>query len=188
MDIHKWLEETAEADAPRDPAQTLGATFPQRPEKSKPVFKDKRAAKRTRSDSSLLEPQPPTQRENSPAKRSKLSTEEKPVPGAHSEDSHPSQSDSAESESSSHRYARKPRRKTRLERYEPKPVEQRVKHVHPSRKGESKKTRRKSKRRKGEHSGSGIADGFHAKNVSGNRLTVRAAGHAKARMPADDWW
>jgi hypothetical protein len=188
MDIHKWLEETAEATAPQDPAQTLGATFFQRPEKSNPVFKDQRAAKRTRSDSSLLDPQPHTQRESPLAKRSKLPTKAKPVSGASSEASHPSQIDSAESESSSHRYARKPRRKTRLERYEPKPVEERVKHVHPSRKGESKKARRKTKRKKGEHSGSGIADGFHAKNVSGDRLTVRAAGHAEVRKPADDWW
>jgi len=170
MNIHKWLEEIKDAEAPHNPEQTAGATFFQRTEHSRPVFKEKRTAKRSRSDSSLLEPRPHTQM--TPPKKPKLATKGKSVASALSEASEPDQSDSAESESSSDRYARKPRRKTRPERYQPKPVVQRVKHVHKSGKGESKKTRRKSRRKKGEQSCSGVAESFQAKNVSKDRLTV----------------
>jgi hypothetical protein len=170
MDIQKWLNETADASAPPDPAQTAGSTFFQRPEKAKPVFKEKHAPKRSKSDSSLLDPQPPTHK--APPKRPKAPAEKSPDPSARSEASSPSHSESAGSESSSHRYARKPRRKTRVERYEPKVVDERGKHAHRSRKDKSKKSRRKPTRKKGEQSGSG--QGFHANNVSKDRLTVRA--------------
>ncbi|KAF2831294.1 hypothetical protein CC86DRAFT_463214 [Ophiobolus disseminans] len=173
MDIQKWLDDTAEVHmhAPPNPAQTPGSGFFQRPEKPKPVFKEKHAPKRCKSDSSLLDPQPHPHK--APPKESKPPTEGSLDASAYSEVSRPSRSDSAESVSSNHRYARKPRRKTRLERYEPKPVKERGKHIHHSRKDESNKTRRESKRRKGEKLGSGVAQSFRAKNVSGDRLTLK---------------
>jgi len=186
MDIQKWLDDTAEAKAPPDSTETPGSNFFQRAEKPKPVFKEKHGRKRRQSDSSLLDPQPHAHK--APPKESKPPTECSPDASLYSDASRPSRSDSAESESSSHRYARKPRRKTRLERYEPKPVKERGKHVHRSRKDESKQTRRKSKRKKVEKSGSAVAQSFHAKNVSRDRLTVRTSGYAAVYVDADDWW
>ena len=185
MDIHRWLEETAGAKVPPDLAQTPGSNIVQRAEKLKPVFKEKRAPKRSKSDSSLLDPQPHSRR--APPKESKPSTEESSDASVYSKASRPSRNGSTESESSSHHYAQKPRHKTRLERYEPKQNKERGKHVHQSRKDESKKSRRKSKRKKGEKSGSGVAQNFHAKNVSRDRLTVRVAGHAVICIDTNDW-
>lgn len=186
MDIKKWLNETADARTPPGPGQTSATSFFQHPEKSRPVFDQKRAAKRKKSDSSLLNLQ--TSAKGTPPKRSTASTVGRRAASEHSEASRPSQSDSAGSKSPRHQFARKPRHKTRLERYKPKHVKGRGDHAHQSRKDESKKPRRKSKCKKGDPSGSGIAVGFHAKNVSRDRLTVRAAGHADVGMPADDWW
>jgi hypothetical protein len=79
----------------------------------------------------------------------------------------------------SNRYARRPRRKTRPEHYEcPSTVVtgERGKPAHLREKGESKKPRHKSRRKKGEQGekpSSGVVQSFHAKNVSSDRLTVR---------------
>jgi hypothetical protein len=187
MDIHKWLEETAEAKAPLDPPRVPGQDFFHRLENPKQVFDRKGAQKQGKSDSSLLEPQP--QSHQAPLARPKPLTEQPSGASAYSKTSHPSHCDSTDSESASQRYARKPRRKTRLERYEPSfKQKERGKHVHQSRKDESKKSRRKSKRKKGEKAGSAIAQTFHAKNVSGDRLTVRAASDAVCGVNADNWW
>lgn len=186
MDIQKWLEDAMEAEAPIDPALALCPEFFQRRETPAPVFKQKHVPKRRKSDSSLLEMQPHAHR--APPKKAKRPTESSPNPSTHSDSSRPSRSNFAESESSSHRYARKPRRKTRLERYEPKPDKERGKHVHRSRKDESKRTRRKSKRRKDEILGADVAQNFQAKNVSRDRLTVRSAVYAVIDVHADDWW
>ncbi|KAH7087047.1 hypothetical protein FB567DRAFT_444090 [Paraphoma chrysanthemicola] len=172
MDICKWLNETEVADQSLNSPQPPGHDFFHRVEKPKPVFRQKGTPTRSRSDSSLLEPQPQSHR--APLARPKPLTEQPSDTDAYSKVSCPSRGGSAESESSSQRYARKPRRKTRLERYEPSSKKQeRGKYVHHSRKGESKKSRRKSKRKKGEGPANGTADTFHAKNVSGDRLTLK---------------
>lgn len=149
-------------------------------EKADPMRQSSHRRKQSRSDSSLL-PLPPrhtphTKKRRPPTERN--TTDE----SAGSEVSDATHTESAESSTSSQRYARKPRRKTRPERYEPpsKPVRERGKHAHGRPKGESKKSRRKSRRRIGEQPGSGIVQTFHAKNVSRDRLTVSAAIHAVA--------
>jgi hypothetical protein len=173
MDIHKWLEETADAKAPADGPSKSVSNFFQPVKKAKPVFEHWPAPERSKSDSSLLDPQP---LRRAPPRKHKLSNEksgEESASGA----SQP-QDESTGSEASSHRYARKPRRKTRPDRYEPSPERNKArgKHIHASRKSESKKTRRKSKRKKEEPGG--IGQTFQAKNVTRDRLTVRAAVYA----------
>lgn len=81
---------------------------------------------------------------------------------------------SRSSSSSSHQYARRPRRRTRLERYEPgsKAAKERGKKKNRHSKGESTKTRHKSRRKKRQNPGAGLVQSFHAKNVSQARLTV----------------
>ncbi|KAH4803010.1 hypothetical protein HBI25_117060 [Parastagonospora nodorum] len=175
MDIERWLNETAEAGIPPKQGQASDSAFFQPTEIPRAVFKDKHARKRARSDSSLLAPQTYLPRV-SPVK-TKPTPEKQVDTSAHSDASRPSRSDSTGSESSSHRYARRPRRKTRPELYEPKRNKERGKHVHQSRKDESKNPRRKSKRKKGDKSDSGVAQNFHAKNVSRDRLTLKPKDH-----------
>jgi hypothetical protein len=172
MDVQRWLSEIVDTEAPSVPAQTSKSDFFHRPEKPRPVFNEQCMPRRSKSDSSLLVPQPHSHK--APPHEPKHSTKNGANVRAHSEVSHSGRSETTESESSSQRYARKPRRKTHLERYEPKQRKEPAKHVHQSRKSESKRTRRKSKRKKGEKSDSGVAHNFQAKNVSGDRLTVRA--------------
>jgi hypothetical protein len=172
MDIQKWLSEIVDTEAPSVPAQTSRSDFFHRAEKPRSVFDEQCAQRRSKSDSSLLVLQPHLH--EAPPNEPKNSTENRADVRAGSEVSHSSRSETTESESSSRHYARKPRRKTRLERYEPKQHKEPAKHVHQSRKSESKRLKRKSKRKKGEQSDSGVAQNFHAKNVSGDRLTVRA--------------
>lgn len=185
MDIQRWLKETAEAGLPPIPFKDPGSAFFHRPERSKPVFKETHTRKRTKSDSSLLVSQPHSH--VAPPGNPELPIETASAASVYSEASRRSRTDSTESESSSQSYARRPRRKTRPERYEPKANKERGKHVHPSRKDESKKPRRKSKHKKGEKSDGGVAQSFHAKNVSRDRLTVRAAVHAVLCDSTNDW-
>jgi hypothetical protein len=174
MDIRKWLDETEDAVA-TDPAPRSGANFFLPTDKVKPVFADKRAPKRTKSDSSLLDPRP------SHPKRHRATSGGSAGVSASSEASHTDRDPSNLSEASSQRFARKPRRKTRPERYELslKRNKERGKLIHQSRRDKSKKTGRKSKRKKEEKKpGSGIGQDFQAKNVSKDRLTVRTAIYA----------
>jgi hypothetical protein len=184
MDIERWLNETAEVEPLPKPTHTSGSNFFQPPATGRPVFKDKRARKRTKSDSSLLVPHPHSY---TAPKEPTLPNEEGSGESTHSEESHPSHNSSIESASLSQHYARKPRRKTRPERYEPKQPKERGQHIHQSRRNELKRSRRKSKGKKGEKLDSGVAQTFHAKNVSRDRLTVRAAGHAVICNHTDDW-
>lgn len=185
MDIQRWLNDTAEAGTPPKQGQASNSAFFQPTQKPRAVFKDKHARKRAKSDSSLLAPQ--TYLPIVSPRKPKPTPEKQVDTSAHSDVSRPSRSGSTGSESSSHRYARRPRRKTRPELYEPKRNKERGKHVHQSRKDESKNAKRKSKRRTGDRSDSGVAQNFHAKNVSRDRLTVRVAGHAVICGSADDW-
>lgn len=136
MDIRKWLEETEQPEAPRE---TLRRKHPRR---------------RSKSDSSFLEPLPP--RTHSPRQE----TRDKSV----SEVPYPTSSDC----SNDSQYARKPRRKTRPDRYEPSS------RVHRGRKDEGKKAQRRAKRKKNGKPGE-VIQNFKAKNVSGDRLTVRCS-------------
>ncbi|KAF1944108.1 hypothetical protein EJ02DRAFT_341821 [Clathrospora elynae] len=130
------------------------------PEVTRESIKSSRKAeparkKRFISDSSLLEA--PSPRRQTPEDQ----------PDVCSEDSQASNSSGA--------YERKPRRKTRPEHFELSSkvtVEERGGHAH-NRKGESKKTRRKSKRKKSDKTGSGVMQNFHAQNVTGDRLTLK---------------
>jgi hypothetical protein len=183
MDIQRWLNGTAEADPPLKSISTSGPDFSHRPEKVRPVFKQRRVRTGTKSDSSLLDPHPHS---HTAPKKPKQPSGKRSDESAYSEASRPSRNSSAESESSQP-YARKPRRKTRPERYQPKQPKERGRHVHQSRKDKSKRSKRKSKGNKDEKPDSGVAQTFHAKNVSRDRLTVRAAGYAVMCDQADDW-
>ncbi|KAI4917660.1 uncharacterized protein J4E92_009054 [Alternaria infectoria] len=120
MDIRKWLDETVQPEAPREPNNLHQTAEP---------AKRKR---RRRSDSSLLDPRP------------LASSPHKPAEDSADEALQATCSDSSRSS----RYARKPRRKTRPERYEPQYAP--GPHAHHDRKDKSKKSRRKPRRKKGE--------------------------------------
>jgi hypothetical protein len=181
MDIQRWLNETVDTKRPLKSAPASSSDFFQLPEKARPVFRDKRVRKRTKSDSSLLVPRP----------HAHTAPKEPGFPSGQGFDesvySDASRESLAQSESSSQPYARKPRRKTRPERYQPKQHKERGPHVHQSRTNKSKTSRHMSKGKKAEKLDSGVAQTFHAKNVSGDRLTVRAAKHAVICDQADNW-
>jgi hypothetical protein len=183
MDIQRWLNETIETEPPPKPAHTPASDFSHPAEKVRPVFKQQRARKGTKSDSSLLDPRPHS---HTVPTESKLPSGENTRESAYSEASRSSRNGSVGSESSQP-YARKPRHKTGPERYQPKQPKERGQHVHQSRKDKSKRLKRKSKGTKNEKRDSGIAQTFLAKNVPRDRLTVRAAGHATMCDHADDW-
>lgn len=146
--------------------------------------KEKRQRKSSTVDSSLLEAQPQRKR-TPPALQADLdgSVDESMCSDA----SH--FSTSSESSPLSQPYARRPRRKTRLERYEPAlmDVKEQGTHTRRRRKGESSRKKRKHNRKKDKLS-TGIVQGFQAKNVSKDRLTVRSTTIRQASgNRTDDW-
>ncbi|KAF2855415.1 hypothetical protein T440DRAFT_385369 [Plenodomus tracheiphilus IPT5] len=174
MDIRKWLDETT---LPEQATHLQAVPIAESPRRRlnghEQVSNRKHIPKRSRADSSLLEPSPP--RRTTSTRQRKLPTEGGTDESAHGDDPGGVRSESSRCSRSSGRYARRPRRKTRPDRYEPssKVTGERSKHVYRSRATESKRTRRKTKRNKEQGRGSGISHDFHAKNVSGDRLTLK---------------
>lgn len=84
----------------------------------------------------------------------------------------------SEPETASDKYERKPRRKTRPNRYQLKPTKEKKSKEHKGQTGrhgheERKSKKRKRKRTARDNPASGWVMGFHAKNVAKDRLTVR---------------
>lgn len=184
MDIQRWLNETELPEQPpspakrRDPAPRLPVKeFDQAP-------LGNRRRKPSTSDSSLLESPPQIKKAQplAPQKGSDEGADESACSDASRS------STSSESSTSSDPYARRPRRKTRIERYEPasKHIKERGTHSRRHRKGEPSRTKRKRKR-KVDNVGIGTVQGFQAKNVSKDRLTVSSGTHLARRGSIDDW-
>ena len=172
MDIQEWLDKTA---LPRQPSSLPDQFEPSAPLTAKETEKKRRERRRRRystSDSSLLD-MCPTHKKAPPVEY-ELGAEGNVCSSASHSEGH-SEGISGSSSISNQMYARQPRRKTRLGRYNPSTRDgrERGKHAHWRRKGESKKRKRKSKPKKGVKPGGGIIQSFHAKNVPSDRLTVR---------------
>ncbi|KAF2204474.1 hypothetical protein GQ43DRAFT_161168 [Delitschia confertaspora ATCC 74209] len=170
MDIHKWLEETQlPKQAPSLPDKVELPTFlhPKQNAEERPVG-NRRRRKNSTSDSSILDTRP-KRREPSPIQYERGEDDVSVGSLASSRPSH-----SSGSGPPSHRYARRPRRKTRLERYEPKRKTDKElgRHIHGKEKEEIRKSKCKS-RHKSEKKGTGNFQSFHAKNVPKDRLTLR---------------
>ncbi|KAF2001205.1 hypothetical protein P154DRAFT_619550 [Amniculicola lignicola CBS 123094] len=172
MDIRKWLEETALPEQPPSLPEQLGLPPFLHPKEPQQTARAQRRRKRSTSDSSLLEARP-RRRETPPvvhtADIDSGSDESACSEGSHSADQ------SSGSSAASQRYARRSRRKTRLEHYEPaaKHVRERGKQGNRHRAAESKRTRRKARRNKTDRQGVGLVQSFHAKNVPKDRLTLK---------------
>ncbi|KAJ4345250.1 uncharacterized protein N0V89_011380 [Didymosphaeria variabile] len=172
MDIHKWLSETVLPQQPPSPPEQREYHHAPCSEQPERIPKDKRRRKQSTSDSSLLDV--PPQRKKRPTSGRVPSLKKEADETDHTDASHsPSRSASS---ISSEPFRRKPRRKTRPERYEPvlKDAKERGLHTQRRDKGESKRARRKSRRMKANNPGSGMVQGFQAKNVPQDRLTVRS--------------
>ncbi|KAF2682781.1 hypothetical protein K458DRAFT_390697 [Lentithecium fluviatile CBS 122367] len=170
MDIQRWLDDTVLPEQPPC-LESKRSEVPKVPANRSQPPKKKRGRKRSTTDSSLLEA--PPQREKMPPIAAQEVVEESAEENASSNASHTSSGSG--SSMSSQPYARKPRRKTRPERYGPpsKDVKERGTHTRRHRKGESSKTKRKHKRKKADKPGTGIVQGFHAKNIPQDRLTLK---------------
>lgn len=181
MDIRKWLDETVlpqqpPSPSPHDQRHEYPALRIERARRA-PIEKHKR--KQSTSDSSLLDD--PRQRRSSVVPKQGNIIKENVNEGASA--SHPTSR--SESSVSSEPYRRKPRRKTRPERYEPVPqgARERGTHTRRQKKGESKKTSRISRRNKSGKPRNDIVESFQAKNVPRDRLTVTCALAGQVR-----WW
>lgn len=170
MDIHRWLSETVLPQQPPSPpeqGQVYNAWTPKEPEQA-PHEKPKQ--KRSTSDSSLLKSPPRRKKGLRPGRVP--SVEQDADEMGNTDASHPTCR--SERSISSAPYRRRPRRKTRPERYEPlsKDAKERGLHAQRRDKGESNKHRRKPRRQEASRSGSGVVQSFQAKNVRQDRLTV----------------
>lgn len=185
MDIRKWLDETelpAQELAPSLPDQ-LGLAPCLRPKEGAERPRKKRKHLRSTSDSSLLDSHP-QRRSPSPRLKRKASATSLLEDGSRSDGSSGS-SRSTRRSTSSEPYARRPRRKTRPERYEPMLKEDKG---HASRKDQRKRDKTRSSRRRSKHRSwdrpdTGPGRSFHAKNVPTNRLTVGSLPQATHRKP-----
>ncbi|KAJ4287984.1 hypothetical protein N0V90_011999 [Kalmusia sp. IMI 367209] len=173
MDIQKWLNETLLPRQPPSPPVQRREHRLRSPEPPGQAPEGGRRRKQSTSDSSLLDALP--QRGKVVIPEQDDLAEEHADESARTDASHPTSL--SRSSVSNQPYQRKPRRKTRPERYEPvsKHAKERGMHAHRPRRGESKNARRKSRRMKADKPGSGIVQSFHAKNVPRDRLTVTNA-------------
>lgn len=172
MDIRKWLAETENPIASKQP-DVDRVLLPRQPDT---VPDARRRRKRSSSDSSLLEAASPKLRHEG-VKAEKLDGCEVPnvINKGHSDRSCSPSGRTTGSSAASQRYARKPRRKTRADKYdvESKRAVAQDEGQRASRKSVSRKSKRKSGRRKYERTHNGIRQEFQARNVSRERLTVR---------------
>ncbi|KAF1975864.1 hypothetical protein BU23DRAFT_529815 [Bimuria novae-zelandiae CBS 107.79] len=172
MDIHKWLNETVLPQQPPSPHNRGVEHHALRLEQAERDSREKRKRKQSTSDSSLLDDPPQRKKVVLPERGNTV--EEDAYEGTRTDASHPTSC--SESSASTDPYKRKPRRKTRLERYEPVPpahAKKRGTHTQRHKKGESKKIRRMSRRKKADKQGSGIVPSFQANNVATDRLTLK---------------
>lgn len=173
MDIRKWLAET-EHSVPAEQPSIVPFPLPRRPDHAPDA---RRRRKRSSSDSSLLTaPSPQPRRRGLPETKRDHRAVRDQVHGAHRETSRSTRSESTDHCSASKDYARKPRHKTRPDRYEArlyKPMEQ-DERQRPNQKSKTRKSKYMSKRRKGDKTHNGIGQDFQASNVSKDRLTVSA--------------
>jgi hypothetical protein len=178
MDIDKWLEGTVVAAERTTLPDQLGFPALLHPTYKPAVERSaRRYGKRMRhsADSSILEPLEPVA---APSRRKLVlahGSEHMP-PSRQDHGRAPSSAHRAESDANSVHYQRKPRRKTRPERYEAKtaeePAEDRGKHER--KRGKKDKDAKHARKRQEDKSGlADIVQTFHAKNVPRERLTVR---------------
>ncbi|KAF2281299.1 uncharacterized protein EI97DRAFT_25754 [Westerdykella ornata] len=177
MDIRKWLNDIVLPEQPPSPGLPHQDTPAPLLESHVPETRPKQGRRRKRSttDSSFLEARTvPPKPKSPPPIRKEADTDESRDTSTCS-DAHQPPNASSDSSSSSQRYARRPRRKTRPERYEPKSkhVKEQGAHASRHRNGESKQKKRKSRRKKSERPGMGLVQSFHAKNVPQDRLTLK---------------
>lgn len=170
MDVRKWLSETV---PPSSPLLQLYEHPAPRTEHVKQTTWPWSKRKRKLSTESLLSLPSRCKKKILPDPGDTLDPDADD--NTHSDASHPTSR--SETSLESEPYKRKPRRKTRPERYDPAPkhANGRGSHTKRPRNDESKKTRRKAKRNKAEKPGIDRVRNFQAKNVSTDRLTVRHA-------------
>ncbi|KAF1932241.1 uncharacterized protein M421DRAFT_89572 [Didymella exigua CBS 183.55] len=168
MDIRKWLAETRDPVSSQQPGLER-FLLPRQPDA---VPDARRRRKRGSSDSSLLkDPSPqPGCKGVSANKRDRYGVPNVADEG-HNDRSHSGSSISTASSAVSQRYARKPRRKARADKYATgsKRANEQDEGQRPGRKSES----RKSKRKKNEKTQNGIGKELQARNVSSDRSTLK---------------
>lgn len=178
MDIDQWLQNTSAPEGEGLAARLGIPSFLQRanPEPVSPRHKRKR--RRPSRDSSLLED--PVSRQDDAQTNSQAALQETSSCGGQSETSENSAFVSVSATPSTEPYRRRSRRKTRVDRYDPKPENSRKRRPGKSKTRKETKTRKQARRNKEKH-GIGHVHTFHAKNVARDRLTVRQSGICKKK-------
>ena len=173
MDIQKWLDEIVQPDPlPNSIEQPAGESCSQC-RTSKPTLKRRNLQTQRDSDSSVLSIR--SQQEERPKKRRRHGKGDRSTSDTDTASFQERCSSSTRTTATSQRYARRPRHKTRPERYESTSKAKKEVRAHPQsgRRGVVKNPRRKSKGKKIGKQGDETAQNFRANNVSGDRLTVR---------------
>ncbi|KAI9692953.1 MAG: hypothetical protein M1822_004948 [Bathelium mastoideum] len=169
MDIDQWLQNTS-APEEKSLAARLGIpSFLQRanPEPASPRHKRKRH--RPSRDSSLLEEVVP-QQADAPTRQQEAVAD--PIDSdSHSEISNRSAGTSVSAATSAALYRRRPRRKTKADRYDPKSAKPRKRREKTSDDRKEAKGGKKVRRSREKH-GVGLVHTYHTKNVAADRVTV----------------
>ena len=181
MDIRQWLHDTADR-VPPDPSDDLHAHEIFRPHhqgSDRPGRDYRHKRKRASSDSSLIAPNPITRLHAKAATPSQLSDHVRPADDgvAASESFQPSRTaHSILEHGTAKTYQKRPRHKTRPDRYEPKP-KKKLKERDAPRESKSGNKRRKSHRSGDGGRTTGLVQNFHLNNGPKNsRLTVSPSG------------
>ncbi|KZM25594.1 hypothetical protein ST47_g3294 [Ascochyta rabiei] len=175
MDVRKWLAETEDPTLLERPVVEPFLL----PRLSEAVPVTRRRRKRSLTDSSLLKaPLSQTRGKGIPAIERDRRHVQDVADRAYGDTSHSTRSEFASNSTASQRYTRKPRHKTRPNRYEigTKKDKGPDDNPRPNRRSELRRSKRKCRRSIVENTHSGIRQEFQAKNVSRDRLTLKPLG------------
>ena len=174
MDIHKWLNDTADRVPPdlSDDAHKPDFLQHHHEKSDRPGRNYRRKRKRASSDSSVIAPRPTTHVQARAATPSEASNRFQAADDSSGKDTTFQHLTPAEQQQPTKSYEKRPRHKTRPDRYEPKSRKHSKEH-------DAKKERKSGqKRRKSHRSGdggrtTGLVQNFHLNNgPKNNRLTV----------------
>jgi len=172
MDISKWLEGTAGSDHLNPTLQVQLPALLRAENEVEYMGSDRhKRRRRARTDSSLIAPNDitvPTAPVTHRRKSESYADETAPDVQTSSSESK-SESNGTEP---SQRYERRPRRKTRPDRYEPKPDKDKKRKKLSHKEKETSQRHRKSRRKRRDKLRADPGQSFHADNVPQERLTV----------------
>ena len=175
MDINLWLENAATAGEPKLSSRANGPVTLQSRQDAVSPLGTRRSRIRPRSPSGSLlgelSPKRPRRYTAGPVRCDRQSSRVTSSISSVVLSASGLAEGRAKDQTSQLRYERRPRRKTRLDRYEPN-QESEIQERHDTSRHHGTRKKRRSKRRRKHKAGTNLILGFHAANVPQDRLTV----------------